>query len=141
MKMTSSKRFAVRTALVTGTTLATIIGAQALASLDETAFSKTPPAVVEPAALSTQSMGSTPEFSALSETAAAAPDIVILRHAGQVPSAQAQITAPQPSLTIANPQPVAIQPPSPIQVAAPQPVAQAAPQQSSAPVARTRSSR
>jgi hypothetical protein len=133
MKMTSTKRFAVRTALVTGTTLATIIGAQALASLDETAFSQTPPAMVAPAELSLQSTDGV-VFPSASQSPAAAPNIVILRHAGQAPSVS--ITAPQTNTSPVRPQTTVIQPPSPVQVTVPQPV----PQQS-APVARTRSSR
>lgn len=139
MKMTSSKRFAVRTALVTGTTLATIIGAQALASLDEAASSKAMPPVIAPSDLLPQSTGSTPVIVLTSEAPAAAPDIVILRHAGQVSTVQP--AAPQPGASIPNTQPVVIQPPNPVQVAVPQPVAQPVPQQGAPVVARTRSSR
>ena len=125
MKMTSTKRFAVRTALVTSTTLATILGAQALASLDETARAQpAPPPVVAPA-----------------ETTAAAPNIVILRHAS-APELSFKTQAPaQPSSS--NTVAVQIQPPNPVQVAPPQPVVQqqaaAAQPAPSAPV--TRSSR
>lgn len=134
MKMTSTKRFAVRTVLITGTTLATIIGAQALASLDETAFSKTPPAIVAPAELSLQSTNGTAVLPSVSQAPAVAPDIVILRHAEQVPSVSS--AASQTNVNPVHPQTVVIQPPNPVQVVAPQPVAQ-----QSAPVARTRSSR
>jgi hypothetical protein len=134
MKMTSSKRFAVRTALVTGTTLATIIGAQALASLDETAFSKTPPASVAPAEISAQA-NSAPVFSTTPQAPAAAPNIVILRHASKRSSVTAPV--PQTNTGASNSQAVIIQPPNPVQVAAPQPV----PQASAPVVARTRSSR
>jgi hypothetical protein len=121
MKMTPPKRFAVRSALVTGTTLATIIGAQALASYDAASFSKTPPAVIQP-----QFAGSIQSYT---EVPAVAPNIVILRHAGQ--------TTQQGSPSIVNPQVAVIQPPNPVQVAAPQPV----PQQIAPVVAQTRSSR
>jgi hypothetical protein len=130
MKMTSSKRFAVRTTLATGTTLATIMGAQALISLDQTALSTTPTAVIDPAPT-----GDT-DLSVATILPAAPPNIVILRHAGQVTAAPT--TAPSTSPRIGTTSPVAIQPPNPVQVAAPQPV----PQQQSAPVvARTGSSR
>jgi hypothetical protein len=135
MKMTSTKRFAVRTTLVTGTTLATIVGAHALASFDEAAISKTPPAIVAPVNLATQSTGNSPIIQPSAEVSAAAPDIVILRHAGQAPNVSS--TVPQASVGVTNPQPVTIQPPNPVQVAVPQPV----PQQSAPVVATTRSSR
>ena len=139
MKMTPTKRFAVRTTLVTGTTLATIIGAQALVSLDEDAFSATPPASVAPVELTPQQTGNTsmalptntPSTTVLK---AAPPTIVILRHAGQNPSA----VAPATNTIAINPPVAVIQPPNPVQVVAPQPV----PQQQSAPaVAQTRSTR
>lgn len=136
MKMTSSTRFAVRTALVTGTTLATIVGAQALVSLDESSLSKTPQAVVAPAELTTQPTGSAPSLQPPIDVPAVAPNIVILRHAGQVPAIQNVV--PETNADPANRQSITIQPPNPVQVVVPQPV----PQQS-APiiVARTGSSR
>jgi hypothetical protein len=122
MKMTSTKRFAVRTALVTSTTLATIVGAQALASLDAATFSSTPQAVVVPAG-------------ADSSTPAAAPNIVILRHAGQ--DSGASNTDSQANASTINSQAIIVQPPNPVQVTVPQPV----PQTNAPLVARTRSTR
>lgn len=85
-RMTSSKRFAVRTALVTSTTLATIMGAQALVSIDGIS---TPPPV-----------------ESASQPAAAAPNIVILRRAGDQPvtsSTSSQIAPPRTVLVAPPP--------------------------------------
>jgi hypothetical protein len=150
MKMTSTQRFAVRTALVTSSTLATLIGAQALASLDETTLLQaTPQAVIAPAELNTQSaVGLQP--TAVNGAAAAAPTITILRHAGVQPStsqtaAQPGTTSAQPPVIVRPPNPVQVAPPQPVQVVPPQPVQVAPPQavvQQAAPAApRTRSSR
>lgn len=121
MKLTPAKRFDVRTALVTGTTLATIIGAQALASLDKATLSQTTPsAIASPAnpavVMPFQSEGS-------GDVAAAAPNIVILRHAGG-PASVPTVAPPQPITSVVGAQPAAIQPPNPVQVAPPQAVAQ-----------------
>ncbi len=141
MKMTPTKRFAVRTTLATSTTLATIIGAQALVSLDENAFSVTPTAVDMSVGLAPQPTGSTDLSSSTDTTLKAAPPIiVILRHAGQQP-VNAPSAAPSASITSSNPPSAAIQPPNPVQVVAPQPVQQQQPQQRPPAVAQTRSTR
>lgn len=73
-KMTPAKRFMVRIALVTSSTLATIMGAQSLASLDEANFAQSAPnsAIDE--------LNNQPTHPTVSTNAAsAAPNIVILR--------------------------------------------------------------
>lgn len=141
MKMTPTKRFAVRTTLATSTTLATIIGAQALVSLDENTFSVTPTAINTSVGLAPQQTSSTDLGSAIDTPLKAAPPIiVILRHAGQ-PPVNAPSAAPSASIASSNPPSAAIQPPNPVQVVAPQPVQQQSPQQSAPAVAQTRSTR
>jgi hypothetical protein len=140
-KLTSTKRFAVRLSLVTGSTLATIIGAQSLASVDRHMTATPDPAVTSPQvepALNTAPpivSGFTPSATA----AHAAPSITILRRPGQAGASAS-----------AN---VAIQPPAPIEITAPEPVIvqvpsapiviQAAPSGPAAPASRpaSRSSR
>jgi hypothetical protein len=140
-KLTSTKRFAVRLSLVTGSTLATIIGAQSLASVDRHLTATPDPAVtspqVEPALNTVPPVisGVTPSATAVH----AAPSITILRRPGQA-GASANTS-------------VAIQPPAPVEITAPQPVIvqapsaptviQAAPSGAPAPASRpaTRSSR
>lgn len=142
MKLTTPKRIAVRTALVTGTTLATVLGAQALVSLDEAALSQSTPAAVVPADLTTQSANEVfvLQPAATSSVPAAAPNIVILRHAGSQGSASQP--AVQSSVTTGSTPNVAIQPPNPVQVAPPSPVVQqVAPIAAAQPAPRTRSSR
>jgi len=168
-KLTSTKRFAVRLSLVTGGTLATMIGAQSLASLD-----KRPAAVPNPAtpAINQQVPDIPQALPAVAVDAAsattlapttqgngpvvshAAPQITILRHPGQITSSGAATpqSAPVQPNAMANavikpPEPVQIAPPAPIivqapaaQVAGPAPAA-AAPAPAPAPQPVTRSSR
>jgi hypothetical protein len=168
-KLTSTKRFAVRLSLVTGGTLATMIGAQSLASLD-----KRPAAVPDPAtpAMNQQIPEIPRALPAVAANAAsatrlapttkgngpvashAAPQITILRHPGQVSSGGAPTPPSSPtqpnamaSAAIKPPEPVQIAPPAPIivqapaaQVAGPAPAA-AAPAPAPAPQPVTRSSR
>jgi hypothetical protein len=95
-KLTTSKRFLVRLSLVTGSTMATIIGAQSLASLD------------------LQSTGQTAVEAALpvdtSTAAEVAPTITIIRHDGDddVISVDEDDTAS--AVTIAPPSPVQVVP-------------------------------
>jgi hypothetical protein len=118
-KLTSTKRFAVRLSLITGSTLATIIGAQSLASVDRHLTTTPDLAVVsppvEPALTAAPPIvsGVTPSVDA----AHVAPSITILRRPGQ---AGANATSN-----------VAIQPPAPVEIAAPDPVIVQAP---SAPI-------
>lgn len=162
MKMTANKRFAVRTALVTSTTLATIIGAQALASLDAATF-ETP---AQPAAAPANTIAQPTGVAVIAQPSAAlaydnmitdpsqpvgaaAPNIVILRHAGAAPAISIQTQTPaqsSPSSVQASASP--LQPPSPVQVVPPAPVVQQvtafAPQVAAAPAPSaptTRSSR
>ena len=135
-KLTTTKRFAVRLSLVTGSTLATVIGAQSLASLNKP-LTATPdpvlPAAVEPQLQSAETVAPALEVrddaqqvlipaSATAVPVHAAPVITVLRHAGQ-PSAAVQSGQAQPYA----PSNVAIKPPDPVQLAAPAPVIVQAP--------------
>lgn len=152
-KLNATKRFAVRMSLVTGSTLATIIGAQSLALFDAQAFSTqlTPDA----ANVASQTVNNTVDAApAIAPTLfitthpttttdnplPAAPNITILRHSGQTTPITAPTTA---SAQIAPPAPVQIAPPAPVVVQAPAPqmAQQAAP--APAPITRpiTRTSR
>ena len=123
--MTSTKRFMVRTAMVTGTTLATILGSQSLAAFDQANSA----ASVEP--INTEPSNTTfvfPTISTVIDAPAVAPSIVILRHQGETVT-----TVPTQTITQSR-----IAPPNPVQIAPPQPVIQ----QVTAPsVPTTRSSR
>jgi len=105
-KMTSTKRFVVRTALVTSTTLATILGAQALASTDGAGLIQpTAGAPTEVAVAAT---------SGSAQVVSAAPDIVILRRAGDQPASAQTTTPPVVNHTIAQSPQVTL--PNPVQV-------------------------
>jgi len=121
-----ARKLLVRTALVTSTTIATIVGAQNLAMLDASQFlvSQTP-AVENIVALSpietstpVAVIRTAPEITILQ----AAPSIIILRQSGQVSTA----------LPVTGRANNTIQPPIPAQVIAPDPVIiqQPVPQQS-----------
>ena len=123
-----ARKLLVRTALVTSTTIATIVGAQNLAMLDANQFLTTetpetgnvialsPSATVTPAEV----VRAAPELTSLQ----AAPSIIILRQSGQVSRALPVTGSTNTTNTI--------QPPIPAQIAAPDPVIvqQPAPQQS-----------
>lgn len=123
-----ARKLLVRTALVTSTTIATIVGAQNLAMLDanlllatetpgtENAIALSPSTAVTPAEV----VRAAPELTILQ----AAPSIIILRQSGEVSAA-----LPVTGSTNTN---HTIQPPIPAQIAAPAPVIvqQPAPQQS-----------
>lgn len=123
--MTSTKRFMVRTAMVTGTTLATIFGSQSLAAFDQ-ANSTTS---VEP--INVESSNTTfafPTGSTAIDAPAVAPGIIILRH-----ESEASVAVPTQTITQSR-----ITPPNPVQVVP----AQQSIQSVVAPsVPRTRSSR
>ncbi len=170
-KLNATKRFAVRMSLVTGSTLATIIGAQSLAMLDEQTFSAliTPeaaqvePALANPAPADTFTLQNgvptatnaasgllattTPQATATANPMPVAPNIAILRRPGQVAPVTAQPTA-APAQAVQS-APVQIAPPAPVQIAPPAPVVvQAAPAPAAvaqpaapAPAPVTRSSR
>lgn len=137
-----ARKLLVRTALVTSTTIATLVGAQNLAMLDANQFlaTETPVAGNVPAPLPNtlptpaEVVRSAPEITILQ----AAPSIIILRQSGKVSTALPVTGGTNTTTTI--------QPPIPAQIAAPDPVIvqQPAPQQSapqqSAPQ-RSRSSR
>lgn len=103
-KQDRTRKMIVRTALVTSTTIATLVGAQNLAMLDvahsSQALAQSPDPVAMVVTPSASSVG-------IQQTA---PSIVILRSAGQ---GQSQ---PQSVAATSN-----IQPPNPVQLAAPQP--------------------
>jgi hypothetical protein len=114
-RLTSTKRFAVRLSLVTGSTLATIIGAQNLAAIDKSVTATPDPAVTSPE-LQPALTAAPPDISSVTSSANAAhvaPSITILRRPGQAGAN-----------TTSN---VAIQPPDPIQITAPDPVIVQAP--------------
>jgi hypothetical protein len=138
--MTPTKKLIVRTTLVTGSTLAVILGAQALVSQDlqkNTANALPTAPLVEMADQPTQQI--VPTQTVIS----AAPNIVILRHPSQAVTPTLNNTSLQP----ANPAPVrhqsasaAIQPPAPVVVQVqPQTIIQSS--GSSAPMPATRPSR
>ena len=112
-----TRKLLVRTALVTSSTIATLIGAQNLALLDTDQIKQILAPTIEPtAALSltsnlTSQAGATAQVSPTIEIVHAAPSITILRQAGQTGSIQPASTNQ-----------TAIQPPNPVQLAAPQPV-------------------
>lgn len=125
--MTSTKRFVVRTAMVTSATIATILGSQSLAAFDQANKAAT----TEPL-FSTEPSNTTIVLPVESsqDAPAVAPNIVILRHQGS----EQRTSVSANSVTQPNP----IVPPNPVQIAPPQPVIQ----QVTAPsVPRTRSSR
>jgi hypothetical protein len=108
-----SRKLLIRTALVTTSTIATLVGAQNLAMLD--ARQNEPIFALEPTQPLIQTIAVTAVPTAMTPTVEiihAAPKVTILRSAGQAGPIQ-----PPSAL-----QQVAIQPPAPIQLAAPQPV-------------------
>lgn len=124
-----ARKLLVRTALVTTSTIATLIGAQNLALMDARALMPAetvtdnnvvgamPDAVQAPVPVT----HSAPEITIMQ----AAPSITILRQAGQVSMAAPAVSAPTTT---------SIQPPAPAQISAPAPVivqqAQPVPQRS-----------
>ncbi|GAB4575159.1 MAG: hypothetical protein Kow0077_25300 [Anaerolineae bacterium] len=165
--LTPQKRFMVRLSLVTGSTLATIVGAQSLIALDappEPVDGLNVPAVVipEPDVAAPQQQatplqgllpvptGESAQPSLSPTVSNAAPAITILRHP---PAQSAPVTAGVPATSSTSPQQVSIQPPAPVELAPPAPVvvqapaqvivqqASAAPASSAPPAPVTRSSR
>lgn len=135
-KLNTTKRFAVRLSLVTGSTLATIVGAQSLASLNKLPAATSDPVLPAAVDLQTQAMGTAVPIQIVGDDGQrvsipaspaaipvhAAPVITILRHPGQAgagsQSGQAQTYVPSN---------VGIKPPDPVQLAAPAPVIVQAP--------------
>ncbi len=124
-KLNTTKRFAVRLSLVTGSTLATVIGAQSLASVNKP-LTPTPdpvlPAAVAPQLQPTGTVQVAIPAAVTATPVHAAPVITVLRHAGQTSAVVPSASAPS-----AAPSNVAIKPPSPVQLAAPAPVIVQAP--------------
>jgi hypothetical protein len=107
-----TRKLLVRTALVTSSTIATLVGAQNLALLDVRQIALVPELPAEATDIPiVEAVPTGPPATPTIEIAHAAPSITILRRAGQ--SGSIQSAAIQPS---------AIQPPNPVQVAPPQPV-------------------
>ncbi len=104
-----ARKLLVRTALVTSTTIATLVGAQNLAMLDASQFLATQAPVTENVVASSPNATNTP-----AAVIRAAPDLTILKAAPSViilrQSGEAATTLP------------VIQPPVPAQIAAPDPV-------------------
>lgn len=115
----NARKLLVRTALVTGSTVATLFGAQTLALMDAQTFSEilTPEAVANPAEMVAQQ--DIIEISPTTQVVIqrAAPSVTILRRPGTTRTTDAQAAAPQSSTAG-----MAIQPPSPVVLAAPAPV-------------------
>jgi hypothetical protein len=122
--MTSSRKLAVRIALATGSSVATVLGAQMIA-LQQGSITQpvTPPLESSPEV----DAGAVPEATALLQEATtravplldiqhAAPSIVILRQPGAAQDSQFVAAAPQNNRAIVPPQPVAIAAPPPIVV-------------------------
>lgn len=142
-----NRKLLVRTALITSSTIATLIGAQNLALLDTRQIEQVLAPTTEPTAMPPVTPGliNQPEATAhvlpTIEIAHAAPSITILRQPGQAGPIQ-PVSAGR----------TAIQPPKPVQLAAPPPivvqgeapppiVVQQASGASAAPASRTQSSR
>lgn len=150
-KLTSTKRFAVRISLVTGSTLAVIIGAQSLASLDDKVASISEPDAVAPVVIDPSLLqpGTSPvdnrllqppSDQAATDTVHVPPVITIMRHPGQ----SSGTTSVQGSASIKPPDPIQLTAPQPIVVQAPGQVIQVAgpaPAVSEPSVPTTRSSR
>ncbi len=117
--MTAAKRFIIRISLITGSTLATIIGAQSLAALDSGQFSSdstsSNPPSLPPTSIQTQPTEENTEKTDIMPRQAA-PNIVILRRPGQTSSIGGNSSESGSSTAITG---VTVQPPSPVQVAPP----------------------
>lgn len=116
-----TRKLLVRTALVTSTTIATLVGAQNLAMLDARSFqasdvapTETPNTVVVVTPEATRTPVTIERAAPNLTILQAAPSITILRQSGQLEAAQ------DASLQVASVP--AIQPPSPSQIPAPDPV-------------------
>jgi hypothetical protein len=113
-KLNSTKRFAVRLSLVTGSTLAAIIGAQSLAALDRTTA---PSQNVAQAQQQLFDPNATTSNSLSGDTALrSAPVITILRHFGEEGENESSSSS---TTTIQPPSPVQVSPPSPVVVQSP----------------------
>lgn len=96
-----ARRWLVRTALVTSSTVATLIGAQTLVAIDQPASEEQ----IQPA-----SQTALPEAAPSSVIIHAAPSIVIMRQSGNVPNV-AQAPSVTPTQIMPPPQPRIIQQP------------------------------
>jgi hypothetical protein len=112
-KADRNRKLLVRAALVTSSTIATLVGAQNLALLDTRQIESEPLVVVEPTetAPAPPLPTSTPP---VVEIVHAAPSVTILRRAGesgpiQPPAAQSSVIQPPPPVQVAQPAPVIVQ--------------------------------
>lgn len=139
--ITPTKRFVVRTSLVTGSTLALIVGAQALVSVDLQNKSAEQSATTQIAESSTV-LQTQPLMPPTQAVISAAPNIVILRHPSEAkpitsnnsnqPPIHARPVQPAPSALIQPPQPVVVPAQGPVVIQGSAP---------SAPAPTTRSTR
>lgn len=117
-----ARKLLMRTALVTSSTIATLIGAQNLAMLDASRWQQSATPSQDTSVLLPVAVTAVPQGTAIAGTEAvaiqqAAPSITILRQPGQVQAASpAQSGGSAPTNHTAQ-----IQPPSPVQLAAPAP--------------------
>ncbi|MCA9903946.1 MAG: hypothetical protein KC547_08820, partial [Anaerolineae bacterium] len=114
-----ARKLLVRTALVTSSTIATLIGAQNLALQDTSTSEPAPTPTTEPAGIPTTVPVVPVEPTAITQASPtitinhAAPNVVILRRAGQAGPVQQSAPVVQAA---------SIQPPVPVEAAAPAPV-------------------
>lgn len=138
--MTSAKKFIVRTSLVTGSTLAVIVGAQTLIGVDLQKSAATPQPQIDQIAQSPTTTTQLPAAAIPNQTIVnAAPNVVILRRPSQsgITAQSSNSGAVVQRQTIA---PVSIQPPSPVAIPQQQTIVQS-PGSSSGFVPTTRSTR
>ena len=130
--MDRPKRMLVRTSLVAGSTVATLIGAQTLITVDQQNFALKAAAntTIQVQAQNTALPQKVQQVQATVTQAVVhalptiqivhvAPSITIVRQAGQANNQVAQIVAAQPTVL---PTQIVIKPPVPVQVAAPAPI-------------------
>ncbi|MCB9461129.1 MAG: hypothetical protein H6670_15850 [Anaerolineaceae bacterium] len=144
------RKLLVRSAMVTSTTIATLVGSQNLAMLDARAFQLTAtpqtdglvqaaPTTVQPTTADTAQLVPTDVIPTQIEIVHSAPDITILRAAPDITILQQSGTnlSSQPAATsnvvIQPPVPAEIAPPEPIVMVQPQPAVQNPPQAAPAP--------
>ncbi len=128
--MSRSRRIIVRTALVTSSTFAAIVGAQSLAVLDQAPSNPSGEGNLEPIIrpMSTNpptaipSSATAPTDTVSEPIIEVAPSITILRHPGQSVVTLEVVSPTSPSDPGLPATTFTIQPPSPVQIAAPDPV-------------------
>lgn len=109
-----ARKLLVRSALVTSATVATVIGAQNLATLDARELALTPTPLSDTVLVEVSTPAAVERVAPSIIIQHAAPSIIVLRQSGQQNSAVSVI---QSGATTSS-----IQPPAPVQVTAPEPV-------------------